>query len=88
MTVFDQDGQPQAFAVTDHQGNFQLRSETTLEGVHLSPGSYRLTIESAGEFRMIWPKVYRSPEKSPLIVDWAAEQVEIDLNVSAPKLSL
>lgn len=88
VTVFDDEGHLQAFAVSDRQGNFQLRNETTLEGVHLSPGRYRLTIESAGEFRMIWPGAYRSPEKSPLIVDWMAEQAELNLNVPAPKMSL
>lgn len=88
ITVYGQDGQPQAFAVSDRQGNFQLRQEGTLEGVHLSPGTYRLTIESAGEFPMHWPKAYRSPTKSPLEINWNAEQSEIDLNVPAPKMSL
>jgi len=88
VTVFDHDGQPQAFAVSDGQGNFQLRKEATLEGVHLPPGSYRLTLESAGEFRMLWPKNYRSPEKSPLKIEWTEGQTEIDLDVPAPKLSL
>lgn len=88
VTVFDHDGHPQAFAVSDRQGNFQLREEATLEGVHLPPGNYRLTIESAGEFTMLWPKAYRSPKKSPLEIDWTAEQTEIDLNVPAPKMAL
>ncbi|WDI44415.1 carboxypeptidase-like regulatory domain-containing protein [Bremerella sp. P1] len=88
LTVYDHDGHPQAFAVSDRQGNFQLRKEATLEGVHLPPGSYRVTIESAGEFRMLWPKAYRSPDKSPLKIDWTAEQTEIDLDVPAPKLAL
>lgn len=88
ITVFDHEGHPQAFAVSDRQGNFQLRQESTLEGVHLQPGSYRFTIESTGEFRMLWPKVYRSPEKSPLKINWNAEQSEIDLDVPAPKMSL
>lgn len=88
ITVFDLDGHPQAFAVSDRQGNFQLRKEATLEGVHLSPGIYRLTIESAGEFRMIWPKKYRSPEKSPLELKWTEDQTEIDLNVPEPKMAL
>ncbi|PQO31048.1 hypothetical protein C5Y96_11860 [Blastopirellula marina] len=88
VTVYGQDGQPQAFAVSDRQGSFQLRQEATLEGVHLSPGSYRLTIESTGEFSMHWPKAYRSPTKSPLEIQFSAEQTEIDLNVPAPKMSL
>ncbi len=88
IMVFDLDGNAQAFAVSDRQGNFQLRKEATLEGVHLSPGRYRLTIESAGEFRMIWPKKYRSPEKSPLELEWTEGQPEIDLNVPEPKMAL
>lgn len=88
VTVFGQNGQPQAFAVSDRQGNFQLRQEATLEGVHLTPGTYRLTIESAGEFPMLWPKAYRSPTKSPLEIEFQAEQAEIDLNVPAPKVPL
>ena len=88
IMVFDLDGNPQAFAVSDHQGSFRLRNEATLEGVHLSSGRYRMTIESAGEFRMIWPKTYRSPEKSPLEIEWTEDQTEIDLNVPPPKMAL
>jgi len=87
VTVYDPHGHPQAFAMSDSQGNFQLRKEATLEGVHLPPGSYRVTIESAGEFRMHWPKEYRSPEKSPLEIDWTEEQTEIDLNVPTPQVA-
>ncbi|MHC2068801.1 carboxypeptidase-like regulatory domain-containing protein [Bremerella sp. T1] len=88
LTLYDGAGQPQAFAVSDPQGNFQLRTEASLEGVHLDPGTYRVTVESAGEFHMVWPRKYQSPEKTPLVVEWTEEQEKIDLEVPTPKLSL
>lgn len=90
VTLFaakDDSTQSIAFAVTDAEGAFQLREEATLEGVWLEPGEYRVTLESAGEFRMIWPREYTSPQQTPLKVAWTAEQTQLELHVPTPKIA-
>ncbi|MEW4455206.1 carboxypeptidase-like regulatory domain-containing protein [Bremerella sp. JC817] len=85
VNVFDSAGNATAFAVTDGEGAFELRDEASLTGVDLAPGSYRITLESAGEFQMVWPHAYRSPTKTPLQVEWSPEQEQLDLNVPTPR---
>jgi len=71
--------EPVGVGITDASGRFELRQSGSLEAVHLSPGDYRFTIESAGARYLVWPKEYTQPNRTPLRwngssgADWVLE---------------
>ncbi len=77
--------EPLAFGVSDSEGRFVLRRRGSLEGVWLEPGEYCCTIESTGEFQLLWPDEFQSPQETPLKVNWSSAEQELDLDVPEPK---
>lgn len=83
VTVYEmQTGTPQpiGFAVTAADGSFQLVTNEARGALLLQPGSYRCTIESAGSPVRI-PPVLLKPETTPLQVNWAASDTQLNLEV-------
>jgi 5-hydroxyisourate hydrolase-like protein (transthyretin family) len=83
----DSSAEPLAFGISDSDGRFELRQRESLEGVWLEPGDYSLTIESTGEFPLHWPAKFRSPEETPLKVQWTSAEEQLELNVPEPEMS-
>ncbi|HEY0982590.1 hypothetical protein [Schlesneria sp.] len=78
------DETPVAFAISAHDGQFELRQSGSLEGASLEAGDYRFTVESAGEIYLAWPGDYRKPARSPLRLTWNEDDQQIDLEVPVP----
>lgn len=67
VTLFREPAEaPVAFAITRSDGQFELRALGTLEAAWLTPGEYRVTVESVGEHTIHWPAEYRDPRQTPL----------------------
>jgi hypothetical protein len=88
VTFYETSGsqaEPIAFGISDSNGHFELRERETLEGVWLTAGNYRVTLESVGEIYMRWPEQYTRPDRSPLEVEWSGQEETLDLNVPEPR---
>ncbi|MBL8816983.1 MAG: hypothetical protein JNL58_13220 [Planctomyces sp.] len=91
VSVFSDDrpeDQPIAFGISDDNGRLLLRQRESLSGFQLPEGGYRLTIESVGEFQLIWPGEFSDPLRTPLKQLWAPNGSELILDVPEPKLNL
>lgn len=70
--------------ITRTDGHFELVLPGAKGPLHLTPGEYRITVESVGPIPLRFPKDYGSPEKTPLFVKWAADDTQLDLEVPLP----
>lgn len=70
--------------ITQASGQFELVLPGAKGPLHLTPGEYRITVESVGPVSLRFPKEYRSVEKTPLVVTWTANNSQLDLEVPAP----
>ncbi|MFI4875083.1 MAG: hypothetical protein ACIALR_07090 [Blastopirellula sp. JB062] len=75
---------PLGFGVTAADGSFELMRPAAAGPLTLEPGQYRFTVESIGSPIRL-PKKYSDAEKSPLTVDWQADQ---PLSLQIPGLRL
>ncbi len=82
------DAQPLAFGITDDGGRFRLQSHGSLDGFDLPEGNYRMTLESVGEFQLIWPAEFSSPRQTPLKKTWSSSDSELVLDVPEPRIVL
>lgn len=82
------DTQPLAFGITDDGGRFRLQSQGSLEVFVLPEGTYRITVESVGEFQLIWPAEFSSPQQTPLKKTWSSSDSELVLDVPEPRIVL
>ncbi len=79
---------PVAFGISDDNGRLVLRQRDSLTGLQLPEGTYRFTIESVGEFQLVWPGEFSDPLRTPLKQLWAPDGSELILDVPEPKLTL
>lgn len=70
--------------ITRTDGHFDLVLPGAKGPLHLTPGEYRITVESVGPVPLRFPKDYASAEKTPLLVKWTAENSQLDLEVPLP----
>lgn len=70
--------------ITQASGHFELVLPGAKGPLHLTPGEYRVTVESVGPVPLRFPKDYGSPEKTPLHVKWTADNTQLDLEVPLP----
>lgn len=79
---------PMAFGISDDGGRFRLHSNGSLEGFELPEGTYRMTLESVGEFQLVWPADFADPRKTPLKKSWTPADSELILDVPEPRIVL
>ena len=77
--------QPLGAGITDSSGRFQLRLPDLSAPLHVEPGDYRLTIESAGDIPLSWPAQLRDPQKTPLRQTVTDPQQAIELDFPTPR---
>jgi hypothetical protein len=70
--------------ITRHDGQFELVQPGAKGPLHLVPGAYRVTVESVGPMPLRFPKEYGSSDRTPLHVEWTAENAQLDLEVPLP----
>lgn len=70
--------------VTQSSGHFELVQPGAKGPLHLTPGEYRVTVESVGPVPLRFPKEYALAEKTPLQVAWTAANSQLDLEVPLP----
>ncbi len=70
--------------ITRTDGHFELVLPGAKGPLHLTPGEYRITVESVGPVPLRFTKDYASAEKTPLHVKWTAENSQLDLEVPLP----
>jgi 5-hydroxyisourate hydrolase-like protein (transthyretin family) len=76
---------PLGSALSDADGRFQLRLPDLSGPLHLEPGDYRFTIESAGDIYLNWPAALSDPQKTPLRKTITDPQQVIELDVPTPR---
>lgn len=69
---------------TRTDGRFELVQPGARQAMHLSPGEYRVTVESVGAVPLCFSKDFASAETSPLRVSWTAKSAQLDLDVPLP----
>lgn len=87
ITVHQVDGEslePIGFADARADGTFELVTMAADAPVRLTPGEYRCTIESSGAPLFI-PREFRSPETTPLKIEWTESDNLIELNMPPMK---
>ncbi len=70
--------------ITQASGHFELVLPGAKGPLHLTPGEYRITVESVGPVPLRFPKEYASAEKTPLLVKWTDDNTQLDLEVPPP----
>jgi hypothetical protein len=68
-------------AQTDIHGAFELVTNGARGPLHLAPGEYRFTVETAGSPARI-PASYARPESTPLQRSWTTSDRFLDLEVN------
>ncbi|MBI3866682.1 MAG: hypothetical protein HY290_32780 [Planctomycetia bacterium] len=85
VTVHQVDGnstRPVGFAVTDIDGAFELVTNGARGALWLSPGEYRITLESAGA-PVQFSQEFARAETTPLKVSWAADDTDLEIEVAS-----
>lgn len=72
---------PIGLAQTGTDGSFALVSNGAQGPLRLSPGEYRITVETAGSPARI-PPAYARPESTPLQINWTAADRVLDLEAN------
>ncbi len=81
IAVFQDDGsgwQQIGFGVTAGDGSFALVKNQAQGPLLLSPGDYRLTLESVGA-PVTFPAVYTQPSQTPLQITWPTPEQRLEL---------
>jgi hypothetical protein len=80
LTVYSAaSGERLGFAVTNHEGAFELVRPGASGPLQLDAGSYMVTLESVGAPAVL-PQEYLDRESTPLTIDWnAGEPLMIDV---------
>ena len=73
--------EPLGMAQTDLHGAFELVTNAARGPLHLAPGEYRFTVESAGSPARI-PASYSHPTSTPLQRIWASSDHFLDLEAN------
>ncbi len=73
-----------AMGSTDLGGNFRLTTPDAKSAVWLTPGRYRVTIESMGSVPYFWNESLNDPRQTPLFLDWNGQPEQIELQVPDP----
>ena len=73
------DATPMGIAITDRAGGFALRTLAFDAPLWLEEGTYRFTIESAGEIELGLPKRFADPAQTPLKFTIRDPQTPIDI---------
>lgn len=66
---------------TRANGRFELVQPGARQALHLSPGEYRVTVESVGAVPLSFARDFESAETSPLRVNWTSKSAQLDLEV-------
>ena len=77
--------QPVGFGVSSRDGSFALVTNGAAGPLHLAPGEYRCTLESAGAPVKI-PQEYTQAETTPLKISWTASDGGLNLEVPIPHI--
>lgn len=81
VAVFQDDGtgwQQIGFGVTTDDGSFALVKNQAKGPLVLSPGEYRLTLESVGA-PVTFPAAYTQPSNTPLQITWPTPEQRLEL---------
>ncbi|MDB5347287.1 MAG: hypothetical protein JWP89_5664 [Schlesneria sp.] len=70
--------------ITRADGRFDLVQPGARSALHLSPGEYRVTLESVGAVPLWFAHEYYSAKTSPLHVNWTIKSLQLDLDIPLP----
>lgn len=68
------------FGVTTSAGRFELLQNGAIGPLHLAPGEYRCTVETAGA-PVDLPKEYLQPNETPVVIDWTGGESLLEVKV-------
>ncbi|OYW24862.1 MAG: hypothetical protein B7Z55_00955 [Planctomycetales bacterium 12-60-4] len=84
VQLFDRDNRPVGFGTSGANGALELRQPSATGPLWLTPGEYRVTVESVGAVPLRFPAEYTRPESTPLIVHWSSNDQILDLDLPMP----